>query len=332
MRRLNFPDLLLIFPFFQIFIRCTRSIRCHSVTAENTDKKWEPLLRHITEIIDDNGEPDFGSVMAAHNARGAFCPLLPTKHESRRLSEIIMQSLKLESRNSHLLEQQYVVSDLELFQLLNTCVYLNYICSDDLYDDDPVLSSVFDIIRSNCMKYTRYSYFAHRALVLWFIRTTMNDNDETCFWELKDDLERELEAVIFSNWSNSSKHVRKLNARIFRRYLRIMSAKYDRKHHRFLIYIFDKCDKHLSWRNETRFTILVQVLRRIRNVPKASLVKKLTRTFLYKLFSALTNKSLRSAATKVYLEILGKLSQKMWMEVFGSTMKTMIEFWSSKEG
>lgn len=230
-----------------------------------------------------------------------------------------MQFQKLESRNLHFLGQRYVVHDLELFKLLNVYGYLQ-VNRTDMYPD-PILSTMFDIIQRNCMKYTRYSYFAYKVLHVWLRRTS-----DTRFWHRSDIVvEQKLEAIIFSNWSNAFNDVSKQNAQLFSVYLRIMSDKYNR----FLEHVFNTCDKYISWQDETKFTILAEVFRLWDNV--RTMVEILTQNFLYNLFCTLTYKSLRCAATKVYAVILRKLSESEWKEIFGETVETVVQHWQSRD-
>ncbi|XP_014468561.1 PREDICTED: uncharacterized protein LOC106741269 isoform X2 [Dinoponera quadriceps] len=191
-----------------------------------------------------------------------------------------------------------------------------------------ILSIMFDIIYRNCMKYTRYSYFAYKVLHVWLKRTY-----DTRFWYQSDIvLEQKLEAILFSNWSNAYNDVPKQNAQLFSIYLRIMSEKYNG----FLEHIFDICDKSRIksskssklWHDETRFTILAEVLRLWDNVE--TMIENLTEDFVFNLCSTLAYKSLRCAATKVYMVILRKLSESEWKKVFGKTVKIVIEQWESK--
>lgn len=268
---------------------------------------------HIVEIISGNSESGNERVLLACHAFYALLSVRP----SSSFFDIVMQFQKLKSHNLYFLERQYVVSNLELFKLLNIHGYLQ-VNRKDMYLDS-ILSVMFDVIHRNCMKYTRYSYFAYKVLYVWLKRTS-----DTRFWHRSDIiLEQKLEAVIFSNWSNAFNDVPKQNAQLFNIYLRIMSEKYNG----FLKHIFDTCNKYISWQNEVKFAILAEVLRLWDNVE--TIGENLTQDFLYNLFGILAYKSLRCAVTKVYMVILRKLSESEWKKVFGQTVETMIKHWES---
>ncbi|EFN80006.1 Thyroid adenoma-associated protein [Harpegnathos saltator] len=286
----------------------------YSLLANENTREWEPILKHIVQIISGTSESANERVLLASHA---FHSLLSARPDSSFLLDVVILFQRLESRDLCFLEERYVVSDVVLFKLLNAHGYLQ-VNRKDMYHDH-VLSTMFDIIHRNCTKYTRYSYFAYKVLHVWLKRTT-----DTRFWHRSDIvLEQKLEAVLFSNWSNAFNDVPKQNAQLFNVYLRIMSEKYNG----FLKHIFDTCDKYISWQDETRFTILAEVLRLWDNVE--TMMENLTQDFLYNLFNTLTYKSLRCAVTKVYMVILRKLSESEWREVFGETVKTIIEHWES---
>ncbi|XP_032671465.1 uncharacterized protein LOC116844271 isoform X2 [Odontomachus brunneus] len=295
-----------------IFRRLINFACSHDSSVAESTKAWEPVLGYIVEIISGNSESGNERVLLACHA---FYALLSVRSVS--FLDVVMQFQKLESRDFYFLEKEYVVSDLELFKLLNAHGYLQ-VNRKDMYLD-PILSAMFDIIHRNCMKYTRYSYFAYKVLCVWLKRTC-----DTSFWHRNDIvLEQKLEAVIFSNWSNAFNDVPKQNVQLFNIYLRIMSRKYNG----FLKHVFDTCDKYISWQDEVRFTILAEVLRLWDNVE--TMIENLTQNFLYNLFGTLAHKSLRCAVTKVYMVILRKLNESEWKEVFGQTVETMIKHWES---
>lgn len=295
--------------FFQRLISFTCS---HDSLMTENMKAWKPVLGHIVEIISGNSESGNERVLLACHA---FYVLLSV--QSNSFLDVVMQLQKLESRNFYFLEKKYIVSDLELFKLLNAHGYLQ-VNRKDMYFD-PILSAMFDIIHRNCMKYTRYSYFAYKVLYVWLKRTF-----DTFFWHRNEIiLEQKLEAVIFSNWSNAFNDVPKQNAQLFNMYLRIMSQKYNG----FLKHVFDTCDKCISWQDEVKFTILAEVFRLWDNVE--TMIENLKQDFLYNLFGTLAHKSLRCAVTKVYMVILKKLNESEWKEVFGQTVETMIKHWES---
>lgn len=220
------------------------------------------------------------------------------------------------SRDLRFLEKRYAVSDLELFKLLNAYGYLQTNRKDTYFNR--ALSTMYDVIHRNCLKYTRYSYFAYKVLHMWLKRTS-----ETHFWRDSDiELEQKLEAVIFSNWSNALNEIPKQNAQIFNTYLRAMSTKYDG----FLEHVFEVCVEKLSWQNETKYTILAEVCQLWDNVEAMT-----RRDFLFGLCVSLTKNSLRCGGTRLYLVILRKLNEDKWQETFGESLRFFIDSWESGE-
>lgn len=173
------------------------------------------------------------------------------------------------------------------------------------------------------MKYTRYSYFAYKVLSAWLKR--LKNTSDVRFWDQSDCiLERKLEAIIFSNWSNALNNLCKQNAEIFNTYLRIMSQKYKET---FVDYIYHMCLKDMSWQNETKYIILAEIFQ----VSQRDMGGETMSYFLLDLCISLTRNSLRCGGTKLYLVILRRLSETEWKEMFGKVMKFVIGRWESGE-
>ncbi|EZA60989.1 hypothetical protein DMN91_005366 [Ooceraea biroi] len=289
----------------------------HNSSTDETVKDRQAILMHITEILSSNCElGDERASLACH----AFYVLLSTEYDSRFVNDTAVHCQQLCSRDLHFLEKQYTVCDPELFKLLNAYGYLQASQRETFLEYDTLLA-MFDVIHKNCMKYTRYSYFAYKVLHTWLRR--LKETSDTRFWHENDCiLERKLEAVIFSNWFNALNDVCKQNSQIFNVYLRIVSRKYNG----FLEHVFHVCVRDVSWQNETKYTILAEICQ-VWDATRAMT----TRDFLLDLCTSLTKNSLRCGGTKLYLVILRKLNEDEWKEAFGNVIKHVVERWESGE-
>lgn len=289
----------------------------HSSMTENDDeerRKIENILQYILEIISYNvklGEERI--LLACH----AFYALLSARYDSQIVQETVMHIQELDLCEVRFLEnRRIIVSDLKLFKLLNAYGYLQ-MNRKGAYWFDRAFLAIFDLIYRDCLKYTKYSYFAYKVLRMW-CETTM----DTCFWHGSDIiLEQKLEAIIFSNWSNVINDVSKQNAQIFNMYLRIMSKKYDR----FLEYMFEMCVANISWQNEAKYVILTEICQLWDNVEAMTREK-----FLRGLCISLTKNPLRCGGTKLYLIILRKVNGDEWEKTFGKALTKFIR-WKTKE-
>jgi len=274
------------------------------------------ILAYIIEIISNNSELGNERVLLASHA---FHVLLSM--ECNSIKDIIIGFQTLDSRNLHFFEKQYTVSDLELFKLLNAYGYLQVNRKDILetcFEYDALLI-MFDVIYRNCMKYTRYTYFAYKVLAVWLKR--LKNTTDARFWDKRNCiLEQKLEAIIFSNWSNALNNICKQNAEIFNKYLQIMSQKYKET---FVNNVYRICLMDMSWQNETKYVILAEIFQ-IHDIRIQSM-----RDFVFELCNGLMKNSLRCGGTKLYLTILRKLSETEWKEMFGEVMKYVINRWES---
>ncbi|KAL6260571.1 hypothetical protein P5V15_008092 [Pogonomyrmex californicus] len=291
----------------------------HDPMGENV-KEWQTILAHIIKIISNSSEMGNERILLACHA---FYALLSAQCDLNSFKDIIIYFQKLDSHNLYFFEKQYTVSDLELFKLLNAYGYLqmNKKNSPEICFEYDALLIMFDIVYRNCMKYTRYSYFAYKVLSIWLKR--LNNTSDARFWNDSNCiLERKLEAIIFSNWSNALNDVCKQNAQIFNTYLRIMSYKYKET---FMDRICRLCLKDMSWQNETKYIILAEIFH-VRDIEV-----EIMKDFLLHLCTSLTSNFLRCGGTKLYLVILRKLSEAEWKNMFGEIMKFIIHRWELGE-
>lgn len=297
----------------------------HESTNESV-KEWKTILSHIIEIISNNSELGNERILLACHA---FYVLLSTQCDSHFFKDIVIGFQRLDSHNLSFLEKQYIVFDLELFKLVNAYGYLQVNRKDVLeittcfeYD---ALFIIFDVIYRNCMKYTRYSYFTYKVLSAWLKR--LKNTSDVRFWDQSDCiLERKLEAIIFSNWSNALNNLCKQNAEIFNMYLQIMSQKYKET---FVDYVYHMCLKDMSWQYEVKYIILAEIFQ-VRDFQVGVEIMR-NHEFLFDLCISLTRNSLRCGGTKLYLVILRRLSEAEWKEAFGKVMKFVIGHWESGE-
>jgi len=294
--------------------------------ASKEIKEWQMVLMHILEIISSNSELGNDRILLATNA---FYALLSARCTSQFFNTAVQFQI-LESRDLYFLEKRYTVCDLELFKLLNAHGYLQTNQKDTIKYDALII--MFDVIYRNCMRYTKYSYFAYKVLHIWLKR--FQKISDAAFWHQNDVIESKLEAIIFSNWTNAINDICKQNAQIFNIYLQIMSQKYGEE---FLVYIFKTCCDCMSWQNETKYNILAEILQ-VQNVFKLMMNPHTSpfffqcdyiRNFLHNLCIALTRNSLRCGSTKVYLAILRKLNEDEWKEWFKDTIRFVICRWES---
>ena len=291
----------------------------HDSTDERV-KEWQTILAHIIKIISNNFELGNERILLACHA---FYALLPTQCDSHALKDIIIGFQKLDSCKLYFLEKQYTVSDLELFKLLNAYGYLQVNRKDVLetcFEYDALLI-MFDVICRNCMKYTRYTYFAYRVLSVWLKR--LRNTTDARFWDKQNCiLEQKLEAIIFSNWSNVLNNLCKQNAEIFNMYLRIMLQKHKKT---FIDNVYQICLQDMSWQNETKYIILTEILQ-VHDIKVQTI-----QCFLFELCNSLTKISLRCGGTKLYMTILRKLNEAEWKEMFGKVIKFVIDRWESEK-
>lgn len=285
----------------------------HKSSTEENIKKWHTPLTYLLEIISSNTEMGNERILLASQT---FYALLSTQCKLQFLKDTVIYLQELNSSNVYFLERDYAICDLELFKLLNAYGYLQVNQKNIFFDDAFII--MFNVIYNNCIKYTKYSYFAYKVLYIWLKRTC-----NIYFWHKNDyTLEQKLETVIFSNCSNALNDVCKQNTLILNMYLRIMSEKYDG----FLQYIFEEINKNMSWQNETKYIILAEVCNVWNNIEAMTM-----KDFLYGLCTSLTKHYLRSGGTKLYLVILKKLDEEKWKKSFGEVMKFVIYHWESEQ-
>nr|XP_012228384.1 PREDICTED: uncharacterized protein LOC105675675 isoform X2 [Linepithema humile] len=301
----------------------------HDRSASEGIEEWQMVLAHIVEIISSNSELGNDRILLATNA---FYALLSARCTSQFLN-IAVQFQALESHDLCFLDKQYTVCDLELFKLLNAYGYLQTNQTDMAKYD--ALFLMIDQIYINCITYTKYSYFAYKVLYIWLKR--FQKMSDVAFQRENDCIiERKLEAIIFTNWSNAINDICKQNAQIFNIYLQIMSQKYGEA---FLVYMFKKCCNCMSWQNETKYNILAEIFQ-VQNALKLIMSsnisytfqsRKLFHYFIYSLCIALTRNSLRCGSTRVYLVMLRKLDKNEWKIWFKKIIKLFIHRWESGE-
>lgn len=284
-------------------------------------KECRTILTYMIEIISRNSELGNERVLLACHA---FYALLSTHCDSRYLEDTVIHFQKLNSQDLCFLEKRHTVSDLELFKLLNAYGYLQANRKDMHFEYDALLL-MFDAIYRNCMKYTRYSYFAYKVLHVWLKK--LKKTSDVRFWhKCNCIIERKLEAIIFSNWSNALNDISKQNAQIFNIYLRIMLQKYKET---FVQHSFYLCTFNMPWQNEVKYIMLAEIcqLWDVKNQCKAMIRKD----FLFELCISLTRNSLRCGGTKLYLLISRQLSEDEWKKSFGEVIKSIINLWDSGE-
>ncbi|XP_070171070.1 uncharacterized protein [Polyergus mexicanus] len=157
-----------------IFRKLISTVSSHNPCAGGNVKECQKILMYIMEIISSNSElGNERALLACHT----FYALLSMHCDSRCL--IVMHFQKLNSHDLCFLERRYSIFDLELFKLLNAYGYLQAIQKDMHFEYDALLL-MFDVIYRNCMKYTRYSYFAYKILYVWLKKLKQTSNLRFC--------------------------------------------------------------------------------------------------------------------------------------------------------
>ncbi|XP_024937005.1 uncharacterized protein LOC107263882 [Cephus cinctus] len=285
----------------------------NNCTESKDHLKWKGVLAKLLRILTENEEIGKEQILLTTHA---FMSLLMMTCTLKELLEYLTFYLRLETDQFHFFDNEYELRNAELFKLLIIYGFLQ-VNKKNIYTDEALLLC-FDIIYDNCIRYTRYSYFAYKVLQNWLHRTMNTD-----FWINSDSRpERKLEAVIFSNWDNSIKEISKRNATVvFNMYLKIMDMRYKKN---FLKTAFESCVHNLSWQNETKYAILAEICYVTTDISYIT-----TKDFILCLFTSLTKSYLRSAGTRVYNVILNKLDEDQWINVFGEPVRIIVDQWES---
>lgn len=249
-------------------------------------------------------------LLASH----ALFSILIWKYKQSELQQLLIQYLSLEVHKLISFKREFDIVDLEMFKL--TIIYGFLIINRPEVYTTSDLCQAFQIIEKNCSKYTKYSYFAYKLLLLWLRRSEL-----TNFWRTIDDsFEERLEALIFSNWDNSIKEISQQNSSsVFSMYLKIMSDKYKG----FLHFTLERCLESISWENEIKYSIITECF----NL-SGDINRWLTPHFALQLLCGITKQHLRDSATKVYSSsILRTLNFDELTDSFYEPMKRAIENW-----
>ena len=207
----------------------------------------------------------------------------------------------------------YHINNLVLFKLVICNGFLQIGVTNFSLD---LFHEVFYIIYPNCIRYTRYTYFASKLLLKWMQRVC-----KTIFWSTIDSLqiEEQLEAILFSNWDNA---ICKANfVSIFGLYLKATRDRYDD----YLSYLFHISVQKISWCHVTKYIILAEICILIEDVKLITEQK-----FISNLFNSLSVSHLCSASSKVYTIICNKLSIDLWKKTFGEHLKNYVITWEAE--
>ncbi|XP_066584522.1 tRNA (32-2'-O)-methyltransferase regulator THADA [Prorops nasuta] len=279
--------------------------------CKNNLQDWKPTLFYMLRLLSNTGKMGEEKPLLTSQA---FFVLFNAQYEIEFIEKFLIEIMKNESDILHLIDDKFHLVDKELFKLLILHGYLksNHDSNNDLNN---IYEYMFQIIYRNCITYTKYSYFAYKILEIW-LQTSMKTN----IWNNSNSvLETKLEVIIFSNWYNALNDISKQNAStIFNYYLKIMQRYYDG----FVEFTLQHCLNTISWQNELKYTILVELC----NVSNNMSVMK-SRTFLLSLSTCLTKSYLRSSGTKVYIAILKKLNEDEWKENFGPIIMHLFNQW-----
>ena len=209
------------------------------------------------------------------------------------------------------------IRDLELFKLV---IAHGYTAGNikEIYVRE-ILSLPFAVLRKNCLRYAKYSYFAYKVLQSWLDKTVKYE-----FWRVNDTscIETDIASIISSNWNSAIHEIARRNAtQIFPTYLIIMNDKDPR----FLNTLFESCVQNLPWQNVTKYTMLTEIckiskdLSAIINMDLAACI-----------FTSLTKNDLKHAGTKLYLTIIHILKKNDWERLFLENLFRISKMWENE--
>ncbi|XP_001601186.3 uncharacterized protein LOC100116772 [Nasonia vitripennis] len=278
---------------------------------EKDRENWESLKSNLLHLLCTNNDVGNETVLLTSHA---YVSLLRALHTWTELESILLSYFNIENSQIIDCKRIYPVYNIELYQLLICHGFLqlgnNVDYSHEIYE------RIFNAVYLQCIRYTRYTYFAFKILQTWMQRTSKTD-----FWSGDTiALEKRLEAVIFSNWDNK---ICKANiVGIFSLYLHAMQQKYSD----FLDYLFYSCVERISWCHVTKYAILAEICHALARLDLLTEPK-----FISSLFNSLTVKHLCNASTKVYTIISNKLTGEMWKATFGEHLRNYICTWEAEK-
>ncbi|XP_012275512.1 uncharacterized protein LOC105697086 isoform X2 [Orussus abietinus] len=272
--------------------------------------QWKSIITELLTILTNNEDIGGDYILLASRAFSMILICFPEEVEKNLKCYLTFNNNRLQSFDS-----DFHIRDAELFKLTITNGYLQV--SKDAILSKAICILSFDVIYANCIRYTKYSYFAYKVLHTWLLSTLRNN-----FWTNNELMyEHKLEAIISSNWDNSISDIRKQNATlIFNLYLKIMEDKYEG----FIKFVFECCVYNMSWLDEVKYVILSEICNIWNDVSLFTGID-----FLTTLFMSLTKTHLRNAGTKLYTCITSKLDGKQWQEAFYMPLKLFVLNWES---
>lgn len=174
--------------------------------------------------------------------------------------------------------------------------YLQTKTKKPVKNENEIFNFIFNIIKPHCISYTNHTYFAEKVLLQWLVSTK-----KTKFWSNNSDIEKSLEAIIFSNWQNSIQDVAKCNSsKVFSLYLKIMEEKYEG----VLEFLLKKCILELTWNHVIKYKILVEVCSLLPD--EFELCQDVRRYLMEKLLDAVMVCHLQKASSHVFEILLVK--------------------------
>lgn len=279
--------------------------------VEKRAARWKPVIVQLLRSLVSSEEVGEERVLLGSLA---FVTVLFANCKFEDFKDHLSAYWSLEEPVLSAFGDHFLIRDLEWFKLVIAHGYLK-VNIETMYTSE-IIFLPFEVIRRNCLGYTNYSYFAYKTLQFW-----LDKSAKTNFWHenAARRTEKELEAVIFSNWDSCICEIARRNAtEIFPAYLKIMSEKYDG----FPNLIFDKCVQNLSWQNVNKYAILTEVCKILEDtsVVVSSDLPVCT-------FTSLTKNHLKHAGTKLYLTIMTMLKGNEWENIFGESFLRVSQKW-----
>ncbi|KAK0163047.1 hypothetical protein PV327_006758 [Microctonus hyperodae] len=278
---------------------------------EIIDSTWQQVLLELLNVIIDD-EP--GYIDQKQLASQAFFTISTAFFCIDDQKKVLQRMLTLNSSNLFIFNEEFKVLDIDSFKLFIIHGYL--LASDKTILSSNIFPMSFEVIQKYCMTYTKHIYFAFKLLNIWLKKSRdidfWNDNNLT--------IEKNLEAIIFSNWDNCINEIAKINAsHVFPVYLEIMRDKYNG----FLEYALKTTTEYLSWLNPTKFIIVAEICKIYQVYPKVPYLE-------VNIFQSLTKSHLKHVGTKLYITLLDKMDLEQWNNSINYPLHLNVTKWESE--
>lgn len=275
------------------------------------DSTWQQVLLELLNIIIDDEQ---GFIDQKRLASQAFFTIIAASHSIDDQKNYLQLMLTLNDSKLIIFNEEFEVSNIDSFKLLIIHGYL--LASDKTIQSSNIFPLLFEVIQKYCITYTKHIYFAFKLLDIWLKKSRDID-----FWKDNNStIEKNLEAIIFSNWDNCINEIAKINAsHLFPVYLKIMRDKYNG----FLEYALKTTTEYLSWLNPTKFIIVAEICKIYHVYPKVPYLE-------VNIFQSLTKSHLKHVGTKLYVALLDKMDLELWNKLIKNSLYLNAKKWESE--